>query len=68
MIGLIFAIFFCAAILCCNADWNNSLAENEKSAASCAVTVYVLALQDDCKFGYDTIHGLWLEYSEQYIF
>eukprot|EP00597_Dinobryon_sp_UTEXLB2267_P002339 CAMPEP_0170073124 /NCGR_PEP_ID=MMETSP0019_2-20121128/10594_1 /TAXON_ID=98059 /ORGANISM="Dinobryon sp., Strain UTEXLB2267" /LENGTH=146 /DNA_ID=CAMNT_0010282445 /DNA_START=192 /DNA_END=632 /DNA_ORIENTATION=- len=37
----------------------NETASVSSKLASCTITEYVLALQDDCKFGYDTIHGLW---------
>ena len=55
------AVLFCFVSSHYAADMvdTNNVTTIEK-ATTCKVTEYLLALQDDCKFGYDTIHGLWL--------
>lgn len=45
-----------ALIMCCFVHAQNN---TDLTTSTCKITEYVLALQDDCKFGYDTIHGLW---------
>lgn len=56
-------ILFVTVVLCLalmlNGAENNETSSFSAKLASCTITEYVLALQDDCKFGYDTIHGLW---------
>eukprot|EP01035_Chromulina_nebulosa_P027821 gene27821-36639_t len=57
---IILLIFFCSisTLYAIDADSYSNITTID-TVTTCKISEYVLALQDDCKFGYDTIHGLW---------
>ena len=55
---VILVIVFCFVSNLYAVDVDSNVTTIDK-VTTCKISEYVLALQDDCKFGYDTIHGLW---------